>query len=425
MKVFRIIFFLSIFGLVLFSCKKENKESEETKTTLPNFGNVALDEVFKQSDSQLKNRDSIVSVIDSYYENVWEKGDLWGGFLVAKGDEILYEGYRGFTQENKQSPVNDTVALHVASISKSITAMAVMKLIEAGKLEMDVPLTKYFPGFPYPEVTVFTLLSQRSGLPKYEYFIEKIEPEPAELSKKYISNHDILNLLIRYKPELARATNTGFMYCNTNYALLALLVEHVTKTSFPEAMQQIVFRPLKMKNTFILQEKDMESAAKSFYQRGPRVYPYDRLDLIYGDKNVYTTPRDLLNFSKAMFAKNFLREDLKKMIFEPYSNERPGVNNYGLGFRMKVFNENEKLTYHNGWWHGTNSVFGHLLKSKVTIIAIGNKYSSRVYTSLALSGLFENFPFETEKLLKTMNQTDTLKNAAGTDSLKGNDSYSE
>ena len=425
MKVFRIIFFLSIFGLVLFSCKKENKDSEETKTTFPNFGNVALDEVFKQSDSQLKNRDSIVSVIDSYYENVWEKGDLWGGFLVAKGDEILYEGYRGFTQENKQGPVNDTVALHVASISKSITAMAVMKLIEAGKLEMDVPLTKYFPGFPYPEVTVFTLLSQRSGLPKYEYFIEKIEPEPAELSKKYISNHDILNLLIRYKPELARATNTGFMYCNTNYALLALLVEHVTKTSFPEAMQQIVFRPLKMKNTFILQEKDMESAAKSFYQRGPRVYPYDRLDLIYGDKNVYTTPRDLLNFSKAMFAENFLREDLKKMIFEPYSNERPGVNNYGLGFRMKVFNENEKLTYHNGWWHGTNSVFGHLLKSKVTIIAIGNKYSSRVYTSLALSGLFENFPFETEKLLKTMNQTDTLKNAAGTDSLKGNDSYSE
>ena len=425
MKVFRIIFFLSIFGLVLFSCKKENKDSEETKTTFPNFGNVALDEVFKQSDSQLKNRDSIVSVIDSYYENVWEKGDLWGGFLVAKGDEILYEGYRGFTQENKQGPVNDTVALHVASISKSITAMAVMKLIEAGKLEMDVPLTKYFPGFPYPEVTVFTLLSQRSGLPKYEYFIEKIEPEPAELSKKYISNHDILNLLIRYKPELARATNTGFMYCNTNYALLALLVEHVTKTSFPEAMQQIVFRPLKMKNTFILQEKDMESAAKSFYQRGPRVYPYDRLDLIYGDKNVYTTPRDLLNFSKAMFAENFLREDLKKMIFEPYSNERPGINNYGLGFRMKVFNENEKLTYHNGWWHGTNSVFGHLLKSKVTIIAIGNKYSSRVYTSLALSGLFENFPYETEKLVKTLNQNDTIKNSSGADSLNGNDSYSE
>ncbi len=425
MKLLRSIFFLAIFILVLFSCKKENSSTNENDTTLPNFGNVELDEIFKQKGNRLKNRDSIVTVIDSYYKTVWEKGDLWGSFLVAKGDEILYEGYRGYTQDNKQAPVNDTVALHVASISKSITAMAVMKLIEAGKLQLDDPLTKYFPGFPYQKVTVFTLLSQRSGLPKYEYFIEKITPKPAELSKEFISNKDILNLLIKYKPELSRETDTGFMYCNTNYALLALLVEQVTKTPFPEAMQQIVFRPLKMKHTYILEEKDMESAAKSFYQRGPRVYPYDRLDLIYGDKNVYTTPRDLLNFSKAMFAKNFLRDDLQKMVFEPYSNERPGINNYGLGFRMKVFNENEKLTYHNGWWHGTNSVFGHLLKSNVTIIAIGNKYSSRVYTSLALSGLFENFPFETEKLLKTMNQTDTLKNAAGTDSLNGNDSYSE
>ena len=351
---------------------------------------------------------------------------MWGGFLVAKGDQILYESYRGFAQDNQQVPINDTVALHVASISKSITAMATMKLVEAGQLKLDDPLTKFFPKFPYPEVTVFTLLSQRSGLPKYEHFIEKIQPQPAELTKNYITNQDVLNLLIRYQPELARPTNTGFMYCNTNYALLALIIEKITKTPFPEAMQQIVFRPLKMKNTYILQEKDMERSAKSFYQRGPRVYPYDRLDLIYGDKNVYTTPRDLLNFSKALFAENFLREDLKKMVFEPHSNEKPGVNNYGLGFRMKIFDNNEKLTYHNGWWHGTNSVFAHLLKSNVTIIAIGNKYSNRVYTSLALSGLFENFPVEKEKFQKIMTDTEAAKIPNATDSLNTkNESYSE
>ena len=84
-----------------------------------------------------------------------------------------------------------------------------MKLIEAGKINLDDHLTKFFPKFPYPKVTVFTLLSQRSGLPKYEYLIEKIKPEPAEYQKKYLTNQDILNLLIRYKPELARETNTG------------------------------------------------------------------------------------------------------------------------------------------------------------------------------------------------------------------------
>ena len=71
---------------------------------------------------------------------------------------------------------------------------------------------------------------------------------------------------------------------------------------------------------------------------------------------------------------------------------------------MKIFDNGEKLTYHNGWWHGSNAVFGHLLKSKVTIIAIGNKYSSRVYSALALSGLFEDFPYERERLGKELDR---------------------
>ncbi|MEC5157381.1 serine hydrolase domain-containing protein [Chryseobacterium sp. MP_3.2] len=421
-------FYFSLVVLFAFSsCSKEKGSSDETATTtLPNFGNVDLDNIFHRKENKLENKDSLVAVLDNYYKNVWEKGGLWGGFLVAKGDKILYEGYSGYAQDQNQEPINDTIALHVASISKSLTAMATLKLVAAGKIKMDDHLTQYFPGFPYPKVTVFTLLSQRSGLPKYEYVIEKIKPAPAELSKEYLTNQDILNLLIRYKPELSRETDTGFMYCNTNYALLALLIEKVTKTPFPKAMNQMIFKPLKMKNSFILQEKDLERAAKSFYQQGPRVYPYDRLDLIVGDKNVYTTPRDLLNFSKAMYAKNFLPLDLHDQIFQPYSNERPGVNNYGLGFRMKIFDNGEKLTYHNGWWHGTNSVFAHLLKSNVTIIAIGNKYSRRVYSALALSGLFENFPSEIEKFNKEMNQSDPLTNSGAKDTLKeGNDAYSE
>lgn len=426
MNFLKSLIFTLLFIVCFQACTKSQEEKEKISTELPNFGNIDLDNIFHRKENKLKNKDSIVSVLDRYYKNVWEKGNLWGGFLVAKGDDILYESYNGFAQDGQQITIDKDIPLHVASVSKTITAMATLKLVDAGKLKLEDHLTQYFPDFPYPDVTVFTLLSQRSGLPKYEHFIEKIQPQPAELSKKFITNQDVLNLLIRYKPELARKTDTGFMYCNTNYALLALLIEHITKLPFPEAMQQMVFRPLKMEHTYIFQEKDTLTAAKSFFQRGPKVYPYDRLDLIYGDKNVFTTPRDLLNFSKALYAKHFLNADLHKMIFEPYSNEKPGVNNYGLGFRMKNFDNGEKLTYHNGWWHGTNSVFAHLLKSNVTIIAIGNKYSPRVYTALALSGLFENFPYETQKLQKEMRDADSLKNAAGKDSLKeNNDSYSE
>ena len=415
---FRKIITVSLAFATIISCKKQKEETTEIyQSKLPNYSNVDLSKVFTPAESTLENESTILPLINNYYQKVWEQGDLSGGILVAKGDKIIFEKYRGFGREGKQMPIDANTPLHVASVSKTMTAMAVLKLVEGGKLKLEDDLTKFFPKFPYKDITVFSLLSQRSGLPKYEHFDQSIKPAPEELKKDFISNQDVLDMLIKYKPELARVSNTGFMYCNTNFALLALIVEKVTATPFPEAMQEIVFKPLKMNHTFIFQKKDIPTASQSFYS-GFRLYPLANLDLIYGDKNVYTTPKDLLNFSVALFSKDFLKPELASKIFEPYSNEKKGVNNYGLGFRMKEFDNGEKLTYHNGWWHGTNSVFAHLLKSKVTIIAIGNKYSGKVYSALSLSGLFENFPFEMDKFNKTMNpkggsQTESAFSANG------------
>lgn len=393
----KFVAFLILFFLLV-SCKKD--ENSSLKNDLPNYGNVELDDVFSKEDSKLINESEIENTLQLYYDKVWEKGELSGGFLVAKGDKILFEKYRGYAKENDQIPITKNVPLHVASVSKTLTAMAVLKLVEAGKIKLHQKVTDFFPKFPYPEVEVFHLITHRSGLPKYEYVIDEMKLNPPH--GKYFTNQDVLDLLIKNKPELARNTNTGFMYCNTNFALLALIIEKVTKNSFPIAMQKMIFQPLKMKHSYIFQPKDSLRAAQSFYNRGNKLFPNDKLDWIYGDKNCYTTPRDLLNFSKAMFSEKFLRKSLKDSIFQPYSNERPGVNNYGMGFRMKNFDNGERLIYHNGWWHGSNSSFSHLLKSKVTIIAIGNRFSGRVYSALALSGLFEDFPPEKEKLAKVL-----------------------
>lgn len=406
------ILLLSVLFIFFISCKKDKQESapEEPATNLPNFGNVDLNKVFENDNIQISNKKFLSGYIDQYYKKIWEQGNLSGSVLVAQGDQIIYENYRGFARESNQKPIDKNTPLHVASVSKTLTAMATMKLVEAGKIKLSDHINQFFPQFPYPNVTVQTLLDQRSGLPKYEYFITKIQPAPAELSKSFLTNQDILNMIIKYKPDLARETDTGFMYCNTNYALLALIIEKITSKPFPQAMKEMVFTPLKMKNTYIFQEKDIPTASQSFYFGGNKMYPLDRLDLIYGDKNVYTTPRDLFNFSKAMFSKDFLKPELMNMVFTPYSNEKAGQNNYGLGFRMKIYDNGEKLTYHNGWWHGTNSVFAHLLKSKVTIVAIGNKYSGKVYSALALSALFEDFPVQKDKLHSIMKDNqDTLK----------------
>lgn len=394
------------------SCSKESPLSSPTlpESQIPNFANINPDKVLGKKESHLKNKTQIEQTIAQYYQKVWEEGDLWGGFLVAKGNKILYEKYRGYTQYSQKRRISKHSALHTASVSKPMTAMAILKLVESGKLNLNDPLTRFFPQFPYPNITIKLLLNHRSGLPKYEHFIDKIKSQAFKNKKKFLTNKDILNLMITFHPEPVRAPDTGFMYCNTNYVLLALIIENITKTPYPEAMKHMVFEPLKMKDTYVFQEKDTASAAKSFYAKNKTTYPYDLLDGICGDKNIYTTPRDLFNFSRAMFSKNFLRKDLMAMIFEPYSQEKEGINNYGLGFRMKIFDNGQKLTYHNGWWHGSNTVFVHLPGSHISIIALGNKYSRRIYSAVSLASLFDNFPMQRAALEEILQYNKPLDN---------------
>ena len=406
--------FLAFF--LFFSCSK--KESTTTTngyysaSNLPNFGNVDVDNVFKGEKLKLENQQKIVNSLNQYYENIWNSADMSGGVLVAHGDNILLEKYKGFGRENNQMPINKDTPLHLASISKPITAMAVLKLVEAKKISLEQKVKSIFLNFPYPDVTIQHLLTHRSGLSKYEHFLEENDIKP---KNQYFTNQEIFDIVAKHKPELARQTDTGFMYNNFNYAILALIIEKITGKTYPEAMKEMVFAPLKMKNTFVFEEKHINSASQSFYQRSSKLYPLDQYDLIYGDKNIYTTPRDLFNFSKALFSKDFLPKELMEKIFEPYSNEKKGVNNYGLGFRLKIFDEGKKLTYHNGWWHGSNTVFIHLRESKTTIIALSNKYSRKIYGTMLLSTLFEDFPFDIDKVVNPDAETADSANAFAED----------
>ena len=402
--------FLAFF--LFFSCSKKGSTTTNngyySASNLPNFGNVDVDNVFKGEKLKLENQQKIVNSLNQYYENIWNSTDMSGGVLVAHGDNILLEKYKGFGRENNQMPINKDTPLHLASISKPITAMAVLKLVEAKKISLEQKVKSIFPNFPYADITIQHLLTHRSGLPKYEHFLEENNIKP---KNKFFTNQEIFDLVAKHKPELARQTDTGFMYNNFNYAVLALIIEKFTGKNYPEAMKEMVFAPLKMKNTFVFEEKHINSASQSFYQRSSKLYPLDQYDLIYGDKNIYTTPRDLFNFSKALFSKDFLPKELMEKIFEPYSNEKKGVNNYGLGFRLKIFNEGKKLTYHNGWWHGSNTVFIHLREFKTTIIALSNKYSRKIYGTMLLSTLFEDFPFEVDKVINPDAETADSANA--------------
>jgi CubicO group peptidase (beta-lactamase class C family) len=231
---------------------------------------------------------------------------------------------------------------------------------------------------------------------------------------KFVSNKDVFDFLITRKPELTDIStpNTHFTYCNTNYALLALLIEKISGTDYAAYLSNTFFKPLKMENSYVFTLADTLKATPSYNWRGT-LESFNFLDRVYGDKNIYTTPEDLLIWDRALSSHIIFRDETLQQAYSPYSNEKPGIRNYGLGWRMNLFSDGNKMIYHNGWWHGSNATFIRLIKEQATIIVIGNKFTRSVYDAKILTSLFGNYytPVE-EEALEILKDTLSVFNSA-------------
>jgi len=329
--------------------------------------------------------------ISRYFEKTWSEKNDNVAFLVAKNGQIIYENYMGYANKRTGKNITKDTPLHIASVSKVLTSTAVLMLIDAKKISLDQKVNTIIDNFPYTDVTIQTLLNHRSGMRNYAYFTF----ENGNWDKKEtLTNEDIVKVMVDKEITLERPTDTGFSYCNTNYAMLALIIEKVTGLKYPEAMKEMIFAPLGMTDTFVFDiAKDRDMIAPSYKGNNIEI-GIDYLDGIYGDKNIYSTPRDLLKFDKARYAPFFLNAELIKKIYTGYSHEAKGIRNYGLGIRMTEFEKGEPFYYHNGWWHGNTSCFINLRKEKVTIIVLSNKFTKKTYQTKRLATLFGNYPFK-------------------------------
>jgi CubicO group peptidase (beta-lactamase class C family) len=323
--------------------------------------------------------------IEAFYEKYLVRSGFNGGILVAKNGQVIFEKYRGYYDLNKKDSLTPHSAFHLASVSKTFTAMAVLRLVMEHRLELSDTVQKFFPDFPYEGVTIKMLLSHRSGLPNYIYFMEKL----GWPSNTPCTNQDILDYMIKFKPPVSSRPDTHFQYCNTNFSLLALIIEKVSGMKYEDYLKKEFFLPLGMKDTYVYElKRDSASAMPSFDYRGRRE-AFTFLDEGVGDKNIYSTPEDLFKWDQALYTNVFFSADLLNQAFTPYSNEKPGIRNYGLGWRMNVYPDGRKIIYHNGWWHGNNTVFIRDIQDELTIIVLGNKFNKNIYQSKKIAEIFE------------------------------------
>lgn len=326
------------------------------------------------------------NVVKNHFEGSLLNRGFNGQMLIAKNGTVVFEKTVGFADMRTKDSLSENTPLHIASVGKTFTGMAVLNLMEEGNLQLDDTLGKFFPGFPYPGITVKMLLSHRSGLPNYLNYLSELK-----VKDTCYSNQDVLNSLYILKPGLESRSGTRFNYSNTNYVLLSMIVEKVTNESFPAYMKRIFFDPLQMTNTFVYANQDTLRPTPSFEWTG-RFWEPDPFDCTYGDKNIYTTANDLLKWDQALTNGLLFKKETMDAAYTPLSNERRSIHNYGLGWRMMIFPNGKKFVYHNGRWHGSNAVFVRFPDENATMIVIGNKYNRNIYNSAAKAyNIFGNY----------------------------------
>lgn len=373
------IFILSIFIIMFLSCGNSTTNFSSNKFVKPQKPLVSY-----KLNSYKK---TIAYQLDTLFSSMNNKGGFNGSIIVAKSGTVLYKKSFGICNKETNCTLTDSSMFQLASVSKVITATAVLMLYEREQLDINKEFKFYFNDFPYDGITVKELLNHRSGLPNYIYFLNS---EIAQPNYK-MSNNEMYNYLVQKNPKAYLKPNTRFNYCNTNYALLALLVEKISGKKFNEFLKEELFKPLGMKHTATIRDIDLNASnITKPYNLKWKPIDLDASDYVLGDKSIYSTPYDLFLFSEALYQNKLIKPETQELAYSAYSNEKK-LSNYGLGWRLKNFEDSvNKEVFHNGWWHGYRSAFHRRLKDTLTIVILSNQLNKATYQTHRVYQILDN-----------------------------------
>lgn len=364
---FRHLFFAFTAGILLTACSNTPKEEKKFVRTVKDDNTDSLLLVYNPKDAD--------KGIDNFMKELHAKRAFNGNVLVAKKGKILYENAMGWADHLRRDSLTLNSQFELASVTKTMTSTAIMLLIERGKLRLDQNVKEFFPNFPYDSITVRLLLTHRSGLMNYVYFVDGIWKKNHKDERKGITNSDVMDLIAEYKPHSYLKPNVRFHYNNSNFMILGAIIEKVSGMSYADFMKVNVFKPAGMKHTAVY--------SKAVYDKIPvDVVGHDRnswrysvaqnfLDGPVGDKGIYSTVGDLYLFDHALKTGRLISKASQDSAYTPHNPLMRGHFSYGYGWRLFV-SPGERIVYHTGWWHGFRHIYVRDLKNDIVIVLLTN-----------------------------------------------------
>lgn len=321
-----------------------------------------------------------------------------GCVLVSGDNNIFYERNQGFSNFDKQTPLNESTAFLLASCSKQFTAAGVMILREEGKLRLEDPVKNYISEFPYENVTIEHLLTHTSGLPDYMQLIQKYSDK-----SHFVTNEAVMKLLIEHPQKLAFTPDTQFQYSNTGYVVLSLILENVSGMSYKTFMETRIFKPLGMNRSLVYNRRAgqefMDNYALGYvFSNGKYVLPdslpsykyVTYMDGITGDDGISSCVTDLKTWTEAFNAGKIVSAESRNLMYTSHRLQDGSETNYGFGFMVRKGPAVEDVIFHSGSWPGYATMIVHLPEQNESIFILSNtEYEMSFLTDEIISVLIK------------------------------------
>lgn len=319
----------------------------------------------------------------NYFWNQLHRRAHYTGVTLLAWNDSIYTWTAG--EADSAVALTADMPMQIASISKTFCATSVMLLVSKGKLKLSDTLQHFYPKLDFYEpITIEQLLSHSTGLPEYTWFCEKTWRD----SNAQITNKEVIELMETEKPEAYYKPGKRHRYTNTNFIILASIVEKISGQTYPVFLEKNIFKPLNMLHTRVLLPTENSDSLEvlGHYGNG-KVYGKHYQDGTFGDKNIISSVRDLYRFYLGLKENKILPEIYKKEMFATrWPNARRGTA-YALGWRKR--NEfGETWMFHAGWWHGFRTNFYFNEKTNQCAVTLSNRLSGGFIPGKTIISMF-------------------------------------
>jgi len=289
--------------------------------------------------------------------------------VVREGKVILRKGY-GKADMELGVPIAPDMVFRLGSITKQFTAVAILMLVEHGKLSLDDDITKFLPDYPTKgqKITIEHLLTHTSGIKSYTSL-----PEWVTQWRKDIPVSELI-AMFKDKP-MDFATGERWAYNNSAYVLLGAVIEKASGQSYQEFVEKNIFAPLGMKHSFYDDTARVIPRRVSGYSKGKDGFinaPYLSMTQPHAAGALVSSVDDLVLWDAALYTDKLVKQELLKRAWTPAKLNNSKATHYGFGWSIGSYG-GHPIIEHSGGVNGFATYALRMPNDRVFVAALTNK----------------------------------------------------